>query len=942
MKVERATAIEAIDDFGLTKAWAWETSANAGSYCAEGECVFQAGTSDGLVLILDDDLTDTTRLEYEAARAAAAPVFAMLRAGVERSEELESFVGLLRDRGVTASFSTPGELSSRITKALWEWALRTARREQIRIRQDRGRAETPTRAEAEAVKLGHGSGGELVEISVWISKARKLVEGEQTEAALQLLMDLAQGANDAGLRWLASELLGVLEELIPKAAIDKRRRGWILNIRGLALSDPDRESPEAIGAFGRMRQIGRELEDPDLESTALQNLGVAEVIAGRHEPAGELFKESVALKIKAGDTYGALEVLTNMVNVLVPDGRLDRAEGLIDLGFRLLGKSHSPELRNTLYGHRSTIARMRGDLSEARRYLRLALDAARRAKSTPREITTMQNLGSNAAQRGKATEAARWYEKALERADSLKDAPQRRIQRQALALAVSRAGDPLRAADLFETAAAEAAELGDGVNMAIATGDAGACRFEGGDPEAALELAERALAAPEGGDDEWRCGQLLNLATVLSALGRREDAFDAAKGAANLAGERWETASKALGQAAEIAMGIDSAAESLVETIDRELALRQRHQPPPEWAWRAAEFASELGSSVHRHLAPHYFSVALRSYAARGDLRQVFFIRNDRAIARVESGDEKGAAADLKVCLELAEDLSDRVLSLQALRNLGEIERRRGRLGAARALLERAVELGAELDDPSAEGEGEALLGLLEIDSGDLDRAEEIFARVTACAKDARSEELAISALKGDAHIAFLRGRKRRSATLYRRAARKLGAEPSRQLAESLSGAIVAEAALGSLAGPEIDQLEPISLQLSWDGIWVNELRGAFFAMARARGAIADLAWLGALALLISARHAESESTTGEEEDDLGPRMQELLATAMVFHAWVEEQDSGNRRGEILTAAEEIGGEAGRQAITDILGAAADLPAIDFPGIEAPDDPAEE
>jgi hypothetical protein len=62
---ERAAAIEAIDEFPLTRAWAWERDAHAGPYSSERECVAQAGTSDGLVLIVDDELTPVTRKEFE-------------------------------------------------------------------------------------------------------------------------------------------------------------------------------------------------------------------------------------------------------------------------------------------------------------------------------------------------------------------------------------------------------------------------------------------------------------------------------------------------------------------------------------------------------------------------------------------------------------------------------------------------------------------------------------------------------------------------------------------------------------------------------------------------------------------------------------------------------------------------------------------------------------
>ncbi|MGC1166459.1 MAG: hypothetical protein WA862_10150 [Solirubrobacterales bacterium] len=73
------------------------------------------------MLIVSDEVTDITRKEYEAAYAARAPIFAMLQAGVDRPADVRDFVALLRERGITATFSTPGELASQVTAALRTW-----------------------------------------------------------------------------------------------------------------------------------------------------------------------------------------------------------------------------------------------------------------------------------------------------------------------------------------------------------------------------------------------------------------------------------------------------------------------------------------------------------------------------------------------------------------------------------------------------------------------------------------------------------------------------------------------------------------------------------------------------------------------------------------------------------------------------------------------------
>jgi hypothetical protein len=283
---ERAAAVEAIDAFPLSRAWAWERDADAGPYCSEPECVRHAGTSDALVLILGDELTPVTRKEYDAAYAAGAPIFVLLQAQVPRDDELQKFVALARERGVTVNFSSLGELATHITRAIRTWALRSGRSELLRTRAELRETE-PAQAAGDFrdIEIGFGEDGEPVPIRDVVADAeRHVAEARPTDAA-DLLWDIAQGAWEAGLGWLTLDLLDELERLVPAETLDQTRQGWILNTRGLALSQAERHD-EAVAAFTRMRQNGRALGDLDLESTALQNLGVQDVIAERPAESG--------------------------------------------------------------------------------------------------------------------------------------------------------------------------------------------------------------------------------------------------------------------------------------------------------------------------------------------------------------------------------------------------------------------------------------------------------------------------------------------------------------------------------------------------------------------------------------------------------------------------------------------------------------------------------
>jgi hypothetical protein len=195
----------------------------------------------------------------------------------------------------------------------------------------------------------------------------------------------------------------------------------------------------------------------------------------------------------------------------------------------------------------------------------------------------------------------------------------------------------------------------------------------------------------------------------------------------------------------------------------------------------------------------------------------------------------------------------------------------------------------------------------------------------------ARSAELTASALKGKAHVAFLRGRYGEAARLDRRAARALGGEPSRQLAESLNGVIVSEASRGVLAENEIEALDSLSQRIGWDRYWLESLHGAWFAMRRAKGTLEDVAVLAVVMLLVSFRNRPDEGKEDVSDEGLDSDFRQALLSGMMVQAWVAASTDTSRRNAVMVAAEEIGGEDARELVDQILKLVADLPPVEDP-----------
>jgi hypothetical protein len=142
LKDEREAAVQAVDSFGLTRAWAWERDAAAGPYSAESVCIEHARTSDSLVLILAEELTPVTRKEYMAARDEGATRYVFIKEGCIQTAQVKSFINKERAHAlVTKKFRNVSELQTHITTALRERFLYAPRlmQEYERLLQHRGK-----------------------------------------------------------------------------------------------------------------------------------------------------------------------------------------------------------------------------------------------------------------------------------------------------------------------------------------------------------------------------------------------------------------------------------------------------------------------------------------------------------------------------------------------------------------------------------------------------------------------------------------------------------------------------------------------------------------------------------------------------------------------------------------------------------------------------------
>jgi tetratricopeptide (TPR) repeat protein len=897
LEVERRAAISAVENFRPARAWAWERDAPAGSFYSEEECVRRAGSSDALVLIVEDELTRVTKAEFDAARAGTATVIVLARRGVQQDRGLERFISEARRSAITKEFDDLDGLQSEIDLALWEWFVRGGRTLalQTRERLSDGSSDLALLDEAEIV---HSDGKEIT-----LNEAIEALEVElgagSGEEALWELYGWAATATDEGHFPLARVLLNKLREVIPAESIDETARGWILNLEGRIASGEG-----AIGAahhFEQMRQIGIATDDKDLASTALQNLGVQAVIEDDHDLARRYLREGFELKTETDDNFGAFQIALNMCNVFIGEGEFEVAHSLLDDLEPFLRGPQTNDLQATVHGHRGMVLAKEGELELAKKEFQESLRFARKAHSGARQVVALQNLGANAMAQGREREALRWLGKAIAIADGLGDRNRLKILRAARGNAFSEADDWQQASEEFASSAQLAAELGDLAGEAEAWGNVAACWSKLGRPEEALRLIEQFLSGPAtGASPAWRAAQLRNLGEILEQMGELEGALKRLDEASRLA-EDPELRDEYLKRAAEIALAHPGFGEQALDSLGRSLDLQRELGTPADVAWRAANIGAQLSDTSQVAAAPGYFGLALRVFARNGDRRRAFYVRNDRGIALSRAGDLKRAIKDTEAALRIAEEIGDPRLEFQAQLNLGELERRRGRLPQAEVWESRALKLAQETSDLRAEGSALNTLGLIKADGEQFELAERAYKDALAIGRKLRDEKLQCGALGGLGGLAYRRGRWREAVKRFEQAVRRHGDFDTEALAEDLGGLALSRAARGQVVEAEIQRLVNVSGVIGWDRHAAGELAECALLLSQFGGDLGEAVSTAAIAITCALRE---EFLAGAPDDAVDG---ETLATVIIKAVvWMRRRaDYDDLKSRLLAEVEE-------------------------------------
>ncbi|MCW2961851.1 MAG: hypothetical protein JWM90_2238 [Thermoleophilia bacterium] len=765
---ERKRAVSTVSGLTGFRPWSWEQDATAGPYCSEGMCIGNARASDALVLILSEELTPVTRKEYEAAIRNQVQCFIFLKHGCSLTEGARNFVeAQQRSDTTTEVFKSLDDLEARITRALLVAAAKGWRITSI----------LSADGAASGLSLpSHMLADNLTEIAVEVDGAdvsiQHIIDEQRDRVTRGLhanvydeLWPLAEQLREWGYVAAAAALLHEIEELVGER-IDARQRAWLLNCAGICLSSQG-DQAQALKAYEEMRELGIQIEDSEVISTALQNLGVIAHIQGRMEDAGKLELEAVQIKLDDEDTLAAAQLILNSASTGLERWGPDQTEKFLDSMEWIIVGVCDAGLLASLEGIRGMCEVRRSSFDSARKRFSASLRYARRSGNASRELNAIHSLGLVDLDRGKPRPAAQWFRKGGDLAASMGD-PQFRLKMQE-GLAAS-----YRAQGRHDDAL-------DALTEALAWPLGGTVRAE-----LAVELGAQLVDV-----DHERAANLLDEAIALSTETERADLLaeahsqlailEATTGKVDIAIERVRAVVAGIDSGAERARiwrniarhtakaAPDAAATMFHAQLD-ELATTRLSQA--QRGWESATVAAVLLDAGAPEGALEFFDIAI-DLNRRGDKQSRFSIANDRANTLMALCRYPEAREGYAQCLKVARQLERPDLQIQALANAGECERRAGhivesveRLESARAMLD---------SDATDDTQAWVLdnLGLAYLSADRIDDADAVFTTALAYARSAKSPRREASALAGLASVARERGQYRRAVQRYRQSLKR-------------------------------------------------------------------------------------------------------------------------------------------------------------------------
>lgn len=239
---------------------------------------------------------------------------------------------------------------------------------------------------------------ELNASAIEVARAR-----DDSAAMLRLLTERAallwpQGAHESAMRCAVEALVR------GRAEGDQWAQAEALEQMGIADLVADRLR-EALGRFGEALALHREVHNRRGETEALNHQGIVLAQMGRFQEASEQFQEMLELQRRFGDLRGQIKALNNIGEVYSLQGQHTEARLHYEQALALLRKVGGRPWLAIIYNNLGNLERAEGEGPRALEHLRTAVKIYREIHDRTGEADSLINIGLTYQSEGRQGEA---------------------------------------------------------------------------------------------------------------------------------------------------------------------------------------------------------------------------------------------------------------------------------------------------------------------------------------------------------------------------------------------------------------------------------------------------------------------------------------------------------------------------------------------------------
>jgi tetratricopeptide (TPR) repeat protein len=242
-----------------------------------------------------------------------------------------------------------------------------------------------------------------------------LIESGQYDKAGNLILELSEPFLRWGFWWKLQELL----VQTAKTTDGRTRAGALHNLGAVLESFGNYEEAEKL--YRQSLDIAEKIGDTAGVASSLHQLGIIQQYRGNYEEAEKLYRQSLDIKKEIGDTAGVASSLHQLGMIQEYRGNYEEAEKLYRQSLDILKEiGDTARVASSLH-QLGMVQQYRGNYEEAEKLYRQSLDIAKEIGDTAGVAQSLHQLGMVQQYRGNYEEAEKLYRQSLDIAKEIGD-----------------------------------------------------------------------------------------------------------------------------------------------------------------------------------------------------------------------------------------------------------------------------------------------------------------------------------------------------------------------------------------------------------------------------------------------------------------------------------------------------------------------------------------